>query len=273
MKELHSNLIKIARQLSDMHYHSGDELGKSLGITRSAIWKALKKLEQNGIKINSVKGKGYALAEPLLLLDKHLIKRRFKLIDTTPIDLKIFASVTSTIDYLQTHPDPKNKIKICMAETQTHGRGRLNRSWYSPFGKNIYFSCRYSFQKDLCELSGLSLVTGLAILKSAGDFGILADLTVQWPNHIMWRQKKLAGCLIEVSAEAHGNCYAIISIGINVNSLHDDAHFPGVSMAQALGKSLDRNDVSRAADSTPAGLFAQIRSFRFFRLQTGMAAE
>ena len=130
-----------------------------------------------------------------------------------------------------------------MAEMQTHGRGRLNRSWYSPFGKNIYFSCRYSFQKDLCELSGLSLVTGLAILRSVGDFGISADLTVQWPNHIMWRQKKLAGCLIEVYAEAHGNCHAIISIGINVNSLHADADFPGASMAQALGKSLDRNDV------------------------------
>ena len=92
MKELHPNLIKITRLLSDMHYHSGDELGKSLGITRSAIWKALKKLEQNGIKIDSVKGKGYALTEPLLLLNKQLIKKRLKLIDTTPIDLKIFAS-------------------------------------------------------------------------------------------------------------------------------------------------------------------------------------
>lgn len=240
MKTLTPNLIKIARYLSDGQYHSGDALGAALGITRSAVWKAIKKLAQYGVPVDSIKGKGYALTEPLFLLDKHKIN---KLAHHPGLDIKVFASLASTNDYLQTHTEPKRKIKICLAETQTQGRGRLHRFWYSPFGKNIYFSCRYSFQKDLSELAGLSLVTGLAIFKTMRDFGIHSELFVQWPNHIVWRQKKLAGSLIDLTAEANGGCDAIIGIGINVNLLQANVNFAWTSMREAVGQCLDRNEI------------------------------
>lgn len=243
MKELHPNLIKIAGFLSNCEYHSGDDLGKSLAITRSAVWKAIKKLEHYGIQINSMKGKGYVLTEPLVLLDRQYIKKHLRITDPNDIDIKVFASLASTNDYLHQHPNKKNKISICLAETQTQGRGRLGRSWLSPFGKNIYFSCRYSFQKDVSELAGLSLITGLAILKTLRQCGIANDLAVQWPNHIVWQSKKLAGSLIEMVAEANGHCDAIIGIGINVNLRHADTAFPWSSMTQALGKYVNRNEV------------------------------
>lgn len=100
MKELHSNLIKIARFLSDGDYHSGDELGKSLAITRSAVWKSIKKLQQYGIQIDSVKSKGYALTEPLLLLDKLRIKKQLKLTsNSSPISRFLPACPQLTIIY------------------------------------------------------------------------------------------------------------------------------------------------------------------------------
>ena len=242
MKKLPANLIKITHFLSDCHYHSGDELGKTLAITRSAVWKSIKKLQEYGIEINTVKGKGYALSEPLLLLDKQQIKKQLKPSNKKP-DIKIFACVDSTNDYLQKQPKSAKKMSICLAETQTHGRGRLNRSWHSPFGKNIYFSCRYSFEKDISEMAGLSLVVGLAVLKTIRGFGLDQHFALQWPNHIVWNQKKLAGSLIEVNAEANGNCDAIIGIGINVNLLSADKNFSWSSMTQALNKYINRNEV------------------------------
>ena len=241
MKELHSNLIKIIDCLNDGSFHSGDEIGKKIGITRSAVWKAIKKLEFYGIAIDSVKNKGYALKEPLALLDQQRIKKQLKTTNRS-LDIKVLASINSTNDYLREQP-ASQKIRVCIAETQTQGRGRLNRCWYSPFGKNIYFSCRYPFQKDISEMAGLSLVVGLVMLKTIREFITDSQLAVQWPCHIVWNNKKLAGTLIELNAEANGRCEAIIGIGVNINLLAVDGRFPWVSMQQILGKYLDRNAV------------------------------
>lgn len=243
MKKLPANLIKIIDCLNDGNYHSGDELGKMIATTRSAVWKAIKKLELYGVAIDSVKNKGYALKEPLNLLDQQRITKQLKKI-ACPLDIKVFASISSTNDYLQRQP-ASAKIKICLAETQTQGRGRFhNRSWYSPFGKNIYFSCRYPFQKDVSEMAGLSLIVGLVMLKTIREFVPDPQLAVQWPSHIVWNQKKLAGTLIELNAEANGRCEAIIGIGLNVNVLTiENGRFPWVSMQQISGQYLDRNAV------------------------------
>lgn len=70
MKLLSTNLIQIASILSDMKYHDGDSIGAELGITRSAVWKNIKKLEEYGIEVISIKNKGYALKTPLFYLIK-----------------------------------------------------------------------------------------------------------------------------------------------------------------------------------------------------------
>ena len=74
-KKLSPSLVKIASILSDGHYHDGDSMGDALSMTRSAVWKTIKKLQEYGVTIESVKGKGYVLSEPLTLLDRTAIKR------------------------------------------------------------------------------------------------------------------------------------------------------------------------------------------------------
>ena len=115
MKKHHPGLNKLIAILNDGHYHDGTAIGEKLNITRSAVWKMIKKLEQYGIDIDSVKGKGYALREPLVLLDKKTIKKN---IAHKNLEIDIFESLTSTNDYLKSCT--ANKMpRVCLAEQQT----------------------------------------------------------------------------------------------------------------------------------------------------------
>ncbi|MCD6055137.1 MAG: birA [Gammaproteobacteria bacterium] len=216
MKLLNSNLVMIAELLSDGQYHDGTSIGKCLNITRAAIWKAIKKLEEYDVPLNSIKGKGYRLEVPLLLLNQKKIKANLK---HRSVQLDILEKTTSTNDYLKKFTGQNQKIIICMAETQTQGKGRLHRNWYSPFGENIYFSILCPFEKDISELSGLSLVVGLAVCHAIESAIELSSncLKLKWPNDILLNHRKIAGILIEIEAESNGFCQAIIGIGINVN--------------------------------------------------------
>ncbi len=242
IKKLNTNFVKVVTILNDGEYHDGTTIGEKLRMTRSAVWKTVKKLESYDIKIDSIKGKGYALLEPLLLLDGNKIKKK---LGNEKVDIHIFESIDSTQAYLKSRK-PGASVAVCLAEQQTQGKGRLNRDWYSPFGKNIYLSCHYAFQKDISELSGLSLVTSLAILKTLKSYGIDKQLSVKWPNDIVYERKKVSGSLIEIQAETHGLSHAIIGIGINVNMMNDDQHHISqawTSMQKILGSYIDRNEL------------------------------
>lgn len=240
-KKLNPNLIKILNILNDGQYHDGTSIGAKLNMTRSAVWKIIKKLEEYGVDIDSVKGKGYALREPLILLDAAKIKKK---ITPKQIGITIFESIPSTQDYLKSLKHKEN-IQICLTEKQTEGKGRLGREWYSPFGKNIYCSCFFPFQKDISELSGLSLVTSLAMVKTLKKMGIHKNIFVKWPNDIVCENEKLGGGLIEILAESHGLSHVVIGIGMNVNMIVDAENITQkwTSLQKITGHSIDRNEL------------------------------
>lgn len=256
VRKLNANVVKVVNILNGGEYHDGNSMGEKLRMTRSAIWKVIKKLEQYQVNIDSIKGKGYALLEPLALLEMNKIKKMLN----EKVELEIFESIGSTSDYLKSCKNVKG-IKICLSEQQTEARGRLNREWYSPFGKNLYMSCLFSFQKDMSELSGLSLVTALAIVNTLKSYDIPTDLCVKWPNDILYANKKISGTLIEIQAETHGHTQAVIGIGINVNMLNDDEHHISqawTSLRKILGVYVDRSDLcARLANN----LFTYLRRF------------
>lgn len=244
-KKSSHNLVQLLAILNDGEFHDGTLLGQSLNLTRSAIWKMIKKLERYGVQVKSVKGKGYALCEPVLLLDEKIIRKH---VNEENLHLAVFETITSTNAYLKAARTVKG-IHFCLAEQQTAGRGRLGRSWYSPFGQNIYLSCLYPFQKDLSELAGLSLVISLAVLRALQQFGLHDDVYVKWPNDITCQSKKISGILIDVQAESHGACQAIIGIGVNVNMQADDASNisqPWTSVRRVLGDYQDRSLICAA---------------------------
>lgn len=243
-KKLATNVSKIIAILGDGAYHDGNSLGQSLQMTRSAVWKIIKKCQQYGIAIQSVKGKGYLLSERLILLERHEIKKHLPV----TLEIDVFESIDSTNQYLRQFKQVKQP-KICIAEQQTQGRGRFNRHWHSPFGKNIYLSCLYPLKKDISELAGLSLLTSLSVIKTLQSFGIQENLGVKWSNDVIYDGKKLAGNLIELQAEANAGCQAIIGIGLNVNMMVDQDHVitqDWTSLQQIAGKYIDRNKLCAA---------------------------
>jgi BirA family biotin operon repressor/biotin-[acetyl-CoA-carboxylase] ligase len=217
MKKLTAGFTQLVAILNDGHYHDGTTLGEALKITRSAVWKTIKKLQAYDIKVDSIKGRGYALLEPLALLDQDKIQHG---LNSKNITVEVFEEIDSTNDHLKARITD-NAIKICLAEQQTHGKGRHHRPWHSPFGQNIYLSCKYSFPRDVSQLAGLSLVASLALVKTLETYRLPKLLAVKWPNDLIYDHQKLSGTLIEIQAESYGACHAIIGIGLNVNMLHD----------------------------------------------------
>ncbi len=239
MKKLTITLIELSAILSDGLYHDGDSLGKELNITRSAVWKAVKKLEEYGIDIHAIKGKGYVMSEPLFLLNETLIQKE---INNKNITVDVFGKIDSTNTYLKNFIGT-NVSMVCIAEHQAQARGRFNRNWYSPFGKNIHLSLLFPFYKDISELAGLSIVVGLAITRSLQYLNLHKEPMLKWPNDVIYDNQKLAGTLIETTSEANGLTHAIIGIGLNVNMIKDlhNINQPWISLRQILHQYVDRN--------------------------------
>lgn len=243
---LNTNLMKVCELLSDNQYHDGTTIGNKLGITRAAVWKVIKKLQQYEVDLKSIKGKGYLLQTPLLLLNEATLQTNLK----RTVQLEVLEKINSTNDYLKQYTTQNKAIRACFAEMQTQGKGRLNRQWHSPFGKNINFSLLYPFQKDISELSGLSLVVGLAICRAIEDsLHLQLLLSVKWPNDVLVDGQKISGTLIEIQAESNGSCQVIIGVGINVNlekASSEEINQPWTSLMGLTGHHIDRNRISSA---------------------------
>ncbi len=210
--------------LSDGQFHSGTELAKNIGISRSAICKQLNNLTERGIKFSAISGKGYRLERRLQFLSVESIENDLSLTTRSLItELEIHDCIDSTNSYLVNKSyNAGNSGFVCFAESQTAGKGRRGREWISPFGCNIYLSVLWQFQNGPASISGLSLAVGIAVIRALNECGI-EDVGLKWPNDIYWQGKKLAGILIEVSGESSGPCNAVVGLGLNFYLPEDQA--------------------------------------------------
>ncbi|MBL8498274.1 MAG: biotin--[acetyl-CoA-carboxylase] ligase [Nitrosomonas sp.] len=147
--------------------------------------------------------------------------------------------------YIDNQRNPKN-TSIVAAELQTSGRGRFDRRWYSGLGGSLTFSIgRWCKQEDISAFAGLSLVIGLAILRTLNHYSIF-DVCLKWPNDIVSdaRYQKLAGVLVDFKSHAHRLSYAVIGIGINFNLNNEvKAHieYPVTDLYSLSGRMIDRS--------------------------------
>lgn len=208
--QLHSLLAVLA----DGQYHSGQELGELLGVSRTAVWKHLQKLAELNVKLDSSPGRGYRLPGGLELLDADTITA---LLPSTgvPLSLEVVPLVDSTNSRLMAGAGQLPTGAVCIAEQQSGGRGRRGRGWVSPFARNLYFSVLWRFDGGAAELEGLSLAVGVCIAEALESFGI-TGLALKWPNDVLAEGKKLAGILLEMSGDPSGACHLVVGVGINV---------------------------------------------------------
>ncbi|OEF24363.1 biotin--[acetyl-CoA-carboxylase] ligase [Vibrio rumoiensis 1S-45] len=213
MKE-HSVKHQIIQYLSDGEFHSGEMLGGSLGISRAAISKHIKGIQDWGLDVYRVQGKGYQLSAPIDLLDLSIIQKS----SSAPVEL--FSVIDSTNQYLLDNVDDLANGSVCIAEYQANGRGRRGRQWASPYGSNLYFSMYWKLEAGVAAAMGLSLAIGVAIVDALESLGA-KDLKLKWPNDLYFNDKKLAGILVEMSGQTGGVAHLVIGMGLNVNMAKD----------------------------------------------------
>lgn len=202
--------------LSDGEFHSGDELGQVLGVSRTAIWKQLKKIEDLSLPLLSIKGKGYCIEGGLDLLSRPAIESVLSADAKCLItDLDIHKVVDSTNVLAMQRASIGESGYVCTAEQQLSGRGRRGKAWASPYACNLYLSVVWEFSGGAAALEGLSLAVGVAVvdaLKKAGVDGA----SLKWPNDVLYNSRKLAGVLLEMTGDASGPCQVVVGVGLNV---------------------------------------------------------
>jgi len=142
------------------------------------------------------------------------------LVSLLPRDLEChyFDSIESTNQFLSNRPF-SNNTELCVARQQTQGKGQYGRTWQSQKDGSILFSIRRSFSQE-CNLNGLSLVVGLAIIKALEGELSVSGMTIKWPNDIYYDNKKLAGILLE-NQTYPSNQLVVIGVGVNY-ALNED---------------------------------------------------
>ena len=233
---------------------SGDALARESGQSRAAIWKRIGLLRDAGVPIVARPGIGYALAQPLSLLDAGAI--RAALPDDARVllaSLDVLWSVDSTNAELLRRPMPGPGAEVLLAERQTGGRGRRGRPWQSPLAAHLYLSLQRGFDGGLARLGGLSLVAGIAAVEAIRTLGVDA-VRLKWPNDLVVAGpgglRKLGGILVEGGGEHAGPVRAVLGIGINVRMPDAQAGLvdqPWSDLAHCCGGAPPARDMLAAA--------------------------
>jgi BirA family biotin operon repressor/biotin-[acetyl-CoA-carboxylase] ligase len=223
--------------LANGEFHSGEQLGERLGMSRAAINKHIQTLRDWGIEVFTVPGKGYSLPEPIQLLDEALIRSRI-----TQGNITVLPVIDSTNQYLLDRLNELHSGDACVAEYQQAGRGRRGRKWISPFGSNLYISMYWRLDQGPAAAIGLSLVIGIVMAEVLRDLG--ADqVRVKWPNDLYLQDRKLAGILVELTGKT-GDAAQIV-VGAGVNLMMRKAQAEDISQSwinlQEAGVRIDRN--------------------------------
>lgn len=244
---LMSLFMPLLEQLADGHFHSGEELGQQLGVSRSAIWKTLQQFALLGLDVHAVQGKGYRLSAALDLLSAEKILAELPAgVRDIPLALDVQLELDSTNARLMLGHDWH--ARACLAEYQHAGRGRRGRQWVSPLAANLYLSLGWRFALDAASLAGLSLAAGIAVMRALQHLGV-QDAGLKWPNDIVHGERKLGGILIEMRGEAGGPSQVVIGVGLNVQmplSAATEVDQPWSDLQQCAGTGISRNALAAA---------------------------
>ncbi len=217
MKTDKSDILTLLRNSKD--YVSGQQLCDQFGVSRTAVWKVINQLKEEGYEIESVPRKGYRLVEtPKDILSKSEIASRLhtKWAGRKLYYLESTGSTNTDAKRLAEEGEPHGTTIV--ANMQTAGKGRRGRTWQSPAGANTYFTIllKPDFSPD--KASMLTLVMALSVAEAIEEItGLKAD--IKWPNDIVVHKKKVVGMLTEMSTtpEMDEIQYVVIGVGTNVN--------------------------------------------------------
>lgn len=252
--------LQLISILADGEFHSGEQLGTVIGMSRAAINKHIQTVRDWGVDIFTVPGKGYSLPYPIQLLDEEKI---LKLLPAGQV--RVLSVIDSTNQYLLDRIGELSSGDACVAEYQQAGRGRRGRKWFSPFGSNLYLSMYWKLEQGPAAAMGLSLVIGIVMAEVLQRLGA-KDVRVKWPNNLYLNDRKLAGILVELTGKTGDAAQLVIGAGINLKMREpaSDAITQGWINLQEAGVNIDRNELT-------AMLLKELRSALLHFEQEGLA--
>lgn len=233
---------KILRILKNSDsYISGEELSRLMGISRTAIWKHINALRSEGYDIDSVTRKGYKLISNIGIINEVELTEglQTKTLGKPLIFMQEVDSTNAEIKRLAQKGYTQGTTVV--AESQNSGKGRLGRMWSSPPGTGLWFSFLLHPQIPPHQIANITLTAGLSVCKAIQNFTGVNAL-IKWPNDIIIGNKKLCGILTEMSAEAYRIEYAVVGIGINVNTSEfpEEIRHKATSLFIETEKQIDR---------------------------------
>lgn len=227
-------------------YVSGEAISDKLGLTRAAVWKHVEALRAHGYRIDAVPARGYRLIE---VPDKLTPLELRPLLNTHDVGqvLHWYEEIGSTNDRArELAEEGAEHGEVVIAEAQTAGRGRRGRLWASPARKNLYFSVILRPDLPPARAPELTLVASVALCDALRQAGVQAG--IKWPNDLLASERKIAGVLTELAAEADRVHWVVIGAGVNVNAREED--FPEELRGEATSVLLERGEPA------PRALFA-----------------
>lgn len=239
---MESNKTKILKTLRNTDgYLSGQELCEQLGISRTAVWKYMKQLKEEGYEIQSVQNKGYCLMEVPDVLGESEIKSRM---ETQWVGQRVYFyeeidSTNTQAKRLAEEDAPSGTLIV--SDCQLKGKGRRGRVWTSPKGEAIYMTILLRPQIRPDRASMVTLVMGLSVVQAIRNV-LGLETSIKWPNDVVLNRKKLVGTLTEMSAQMDYIEYMVIGTGINANmtEFSEELKDKATSLRMEMGRSVNR---------------------------------
>ena len=269
--DIKTSILRMIRQSSG--YVSGQSLCEALGVSRTAVWKYVNQLKEEGYEFDAVSNKGYRIVKYPDIITREEIESML------PEGL----AVTNVVYYHETDStntrakqaaeDGEKSGTLFITECQTGGRGRRGRTWESPAGSGIWMSLLLRPEIKPFDASMLTIVAAMGMKDAieeiigagdgAGDEDIAGNsdgygagdedgagqggihCKIKWPNDIVLGDRKICGMLTEMSAETDWINYVVIGIGVNVNTTEFDDSIKDTASSILLqtGSSVKRSDV------------------------------
>ena len=225
-------------------YVSGQELCRKLGVSRTAVWKNIRSLQEDGYEIEAVTNRGYRLAGVPDTIAEEEVASRLQT-ERMGRQIRYFSRIDSTNQYAKRIAEegaPDGTLII--ADEQTAGKGRSGRTWVTPPAEAIAFTLLLRPKLSPDRISMVTLVMGLAVTNAVNSLhGVSAG--IKWPNDVVIKGRKLCGILTEMSAEVRQVNYIVIGVGINANltSFPEEIREIATSLKLELGRDINRAEL------------------------------
>jgi BirA family biotin operon repressor/biotin-[acetyl-CoA-carboxylase] ligase len=209
-----TEILRILR--NNESYVSGQQLCNMLGVSRTAVWKVINQLKEEGYEIEAVSNKGYRFIDSTDILSASEIMSRVET-DMIAKEVRFFEEVDSTnVVAKKVAEEEGTDGTLIVTESQLKGKGRRGKEWSSNKGKDIFMSLILKPKISPMSASMLTIIAALAVAKSIKR-KTADEVYIKWPNDIVINGKKVCGILTEMSTEIDYINHVVIGIGINVN--------------------------------------------------------